>query len=73
VVRFSPDGALDRVVPLPVSAPSDLAFGGDAGDILYVVSARDALALETLANAPLSGRLFAVKADTVGVPAHPGD
>ena len=50
--------ALDRVVPLPVSVPSDLAFGGDA------------LALDTLAHAPLSGRLFAVKADAVGVPAH---
>jgi len=58
VVRFSMDGALDRVVGLPVPCPTDLTFGGPAGDRLYVTTARHPVPLDALANAPLSGRLF---------------
>lgn len=58
VVRFSMDGALDRVIGLPVPCPTDLTFGGPAGDHLYVTTARHPVPLDALANAPLSGRLF---------------
>lgn len=60
VVRFEPDGALDRVVALPVPTPTDLAFGGPAGDTLYITTAREALSREALDAAPWSGRLFAL-------------
>ena len=58
VVRFSLDGALDRVIGLPVPSPTDLAVGGARMDRLYVTSARHSVALDALASAPLSGQLF---------------
>lgn len=58
VVRFTADGALDRVVGMPVPAPTDVETGGPDGNRLYVTSARHSVALDVLANAPLSGRLF---------------
>jgi len=57
VVRFSADGQLDRVVGLPVPSATDLAFGPD-GQQLYITTARHSVALDTLASAPLSGRLL---------------
>jgi sugar lactone lactonase YvrE len=67
VVRFSPDGALDRVVGLPVPCPTDLTLGGKDRGTLYVTTARHELSIETLASAPLSGRLFAVAAAQAGL------
>ncbi len=67
VVRFEPDGSVDQVVALPVPAPSDLAFGGADGRILYITSARDAVNREALDAAPLSGRLFAIDLPRPGV------
>lgn len=60
VVRLDPDGAVDRVVALPVPAPTGVGFGGEAGDILFVTTARDAVSRDALEAAPLSGRLFAI-------------
>ncbi|MBL8326729.1 MAG: SMP-30/gluconolactonase/LRE family protein [Rubrivivax sp.] len=62
VARFEPDGSMDRVVALPVPAPTDVAFGGPTGRTLFVTTARDALDRESLDAAPLSGRLFMVDA-----------
>ncbi|MFO1269840.1 MAG: IclR family transcriptional regulator C-terminal domain-containing protein [Rubrivivax sp.] len=62
VARFEPDGSMDRVVALPVPAPTGLAFGGERGRTLFVTTARDALDRESLDAAPLSGRLFVVDA-----------
>lgn len=58
VVRISPDGSLDRVVGLPVPCPIGVAIGGPEHNILYITTARQRLALDALANAPLSGRLL---------------
>jgi len=60
VARFEPDGSMDRMVALPVPAPTGLAFGGADGRTLFVTTAREALDRESLAAAPLSGRLFVV-------------
>lgn len=60
VVRFLPDGGLDRVAALPVPCPTDVAVGGPDGNILFVTTARQPVALDMLTNAPLSGRLFAL-------------
>lgn len=38
LVRLSPDGALDRVVGLPVESTTSLSFGGPDLDIAYVTS-----------------------------------
>jgi IclR family acetate operon transcriptional repressor len=38
--------------------PADLVFGGPEGQQLYITTARQSVALDTLASAPLSGRLL---------------
>ena len=62
VVRFTREGALDRVAALPVPRPTDVAFGGAASKTLYVTSSRAGLSKESLASAPLSGRVFELDA-----------
>lgn len=61
VLRFGPDGSMDRVIGLPVPYPSDVALGAPAMNTLYVTSSRQPVSLEALGSAPLSGRLFAVE------------
>lgn len=60
VVRFSADGQLDRVVGLPVPCATDLVFGGPDGQQRYITTARQSVALDTLASVPLSGLLLAL-------------
>jgi sugar lactone lactonase YvrE len=62
VVRFLRDGSMDRVVALPVPCPTAVAFGGAAGNTLFITSARAAPTREALEAAPLAGRLFALDA-----------
>jgi IclR family acetate operon transcriptional repressor len=69
LMRFAPDGSVERVVGLPVPSPTDLGFGGADGRTLYVVSARESHSKEALAHAPLSGRMFTLRSDVPGVPA----
>jgi IclR family transcriptional regulator, acetate operon repressor len=57
VIRFTSDGAVDRIVGLPIRMPGGLAL---VDKHLYVTSSRQALALEAISAAPLSGRLFRV-------------
>jgi len=60
VLRFSADGGIDRVQGMPVPHPVDLAVGGHDGQTLFITSARHRVPMETLASAPLSGRLFSL-------------
>lgn len=60
VVRHAPDGRPDRVIHLPVPRPTSCAFGGPDLATLYVTSARVRLSAAQLAEAPLSGCVFAV-------------
>ncbi|WP_341958677.1 SMP-30/gluconolactonase/LRE family protein [Pseudomonas sp. RC10] len=49
LIRFAPDGSVDRIVDLPVSHPTSCVFGGPEMATLFVTSARpssDALALD---------------------------
>lgn len=58
VVRYSPQGEIDRVVDLPVSQPTKCAFGGPDLDVLFITSARAGLSDEQLEREPLAGSVF---------------
>jgi sugar lactone lactonase YvrE/DNA-binding IclR family transcriptional regulator len=68
VERRAPDGTLAKTIRLPVPRPTSLAFGGRNLATLYVTSARARLDADSLAQAPLSGSLFAVDAGVRGAP-----
>jgi sugar lactone lactonase YvrE len=70
VRRYAPDGRLLEIVRLPVPRPTSLCFGGADLKTLFVTSARVRLPAHVLAEAPLSGSLFAMPVDTPGRPAH---
>lgn len=68
VTRYAPDGKVDRVINLPVPRPTSCAFGGQDYSTLYVTSARIRLSAQQLAEAPLSGSVFAIRAGVCGLP-----
>jgi L-arabinonolactonase len=68
VVRFAPDGSIDRVLALPAPQPTCVSFGGAGLDILYVTTATHGLDTEALAAAPASGGVFALALDLRGLP-----
>jgi sugar lactone lactonase YvrE len=69
VVRYTPEGQVDRIVELPVPRPCSCAFGGPDLDVLFVTTARETMNEEQIAQAPLSGSLFAVFPEVRGLPA----
>jgi len=64
VHRFTPDGKLDRSVPVPVKKPAMCAFGGKDLDTLYVTSIRPG---GDLSDQPLAGGLFAFRPGVTGI------
>jgi len=71
VLRWTPDGRLDRRVDLPCDQVTSAAFGGKNLDVLYVTTARHGLSEETLARQPLAGAVFAIDAGVRGLPDVP--
>ena len=67
VVRYTPDGRVDRVVELPCSHVSCCAFGGAGLDTLFITTARTGLDAAAVAREPLAGALFAVDAGVRGL------
>lgn len=68
VVRYTPEGRIDRVIPMPVSNPTCCAFGGPGLESLYVASAAQRLSPEQLALEPQAGGLFAFRPGVAGLP-----
>ena len=58
VLRFAPDGSVERSVSLPVSQPSCVSLGGGAFDELFITTAQESLGPAQLAAEPLAGGLF---------------
>jgi ABC-type nitrate/sulfonate/bicarbonate transport system ATPase subunit len=67
VTRYDPDGKVDRVINLPVPRPTSCAFGGPDLTTLYITSARIRLSAGQLAEAPLSGSVFALQSGIRGL------
>ncbi|PPU78644.1 MULTISPECIES: SMP-30/gluconolactonase/LRE family protein [Xanthomonas] len=68
VVRYRPDGSVERIVQLPVKHPTCSAFGGAALDRLYVISSRLDQSAEELARMPDAGSLFVCDLAIAGLP-----
>lgn len=61
VRRYTPAGALDMQIDLPVSCPTKCAFGGAALDELYITSAKTALSEAQREDEPHAGSLFVAR------------
>ena len=70
VVRYRPDGTIDLEVPMPVTNPTCVCFGGDDLRTLYVTSAAKFLSPEQRATEVLAGSLFAIAGLGQGLPEH---
>ncbi|WP_298933956.1 SMP-30/gluconolactonase/LRE family protein [uncultured Ramlibacter sp.] len=68
VVRYAPDGRIDRVIALPVSNPTCVCFGGPDLRTLYITTARRFLTRQQLRDEPWSGSLLAIDVDVQGLP-----
>jgi sugar lactone lactonase YvrE len=68
VVRFTPDGRVEREVALPVPHVTMIAFGGTDLRTAYVTSSAKAFGAERGSEQSHSGALFAFEAPAPGVP-----
>jgi sugar lactone lactonase YvrE len=67
IVRYAPDGSIDRIVEVPVEQPSSCCFGGADLSTLYVTTARESLSEEALADQPFAGSLLAFEPGVRGL------
>lgn len=68
IVRYTPDGRIDQEIPLPVTNPTCLCFGGPDFKTLYVTTAFKFLDEAQRAAEPLAGALLAIHGVGQGVP-----
>lgn len=68
IVRYTPDGRIDRMIELPVTNPTCLCFGGPDLSTLFVTTARKFLDERQLAAEPLAGSLLAILGVGQGLP-----
>lgn len=68
IVRYAPDGTVDREIPLPVQRPTSCTFGGPALNQLYITSASVGLSASERAEQPLAGSLLVLETDATGLP-----
>ena len=68
VVRYAPDGSVDRRIDLPTPKVTSVIFAGEAYEDLYVTTAGGD---ERGADDPLAGALFCFRPGVRGVPEFP--
>ena len=71
LVRWAPDGTIDRTVELPSRLVTSATFGGEDLDVLYVTTARYGVSAEDLQAEPHSGGIFALDPGVKGLPEVP--
>jgi sugar lactone lactonase YvrE len=71
VRRYTPDGRLDREVPMPVAQPTAVAFGGEDLADLYVTTATEGLDADDLEDQPLAGSVLRLRPGVTGRPTTP--
>jgi sugar lactone lactonase YvrE len=68
IIRWSPDGAIDRIVEIPCRRVTSAVFGGPNLETLYVTTVRYGLSDTELAQQPFSGGIFAIETGVRGLP-----
>jgi len=68
LVRYAPDGTMDRIIRLPVTKPTSCAFGGAGYRTLYVTTATRGLTDDDLSAEPLAGRVLVLDLRVAGRP-----
>lgn len=68
IVRYAPDGSIDRIVMLPVQYPTSCMFGGPELATLFVTSAVWDLSREALEAQPWAGGVLAFEPGVQGLP-----
>ena len=71
LLRWAPDGTIDRKVAFPCQRVTSAIFGGEDLDVLYVTTARFELSEGDLAEQPLAGGIFALSPGVRGIPEVP--
>ncbi len=71
LVRYSPAGAVDRIVPLPVQRPTSCCFGGPDLDVLYITTATEGLDAAALSEQPWAGGVLCFRPGVRGIPEVP--
>ena len=61
LVRYAPDGSVDRVIDMPVKKVTSVNFGGPDLDVLYVTSMSKPPLPRFPADPALRGALFAIR------------
>jgi sugar lactone lactonase YvrE len=68
IVRYAPDGRIDRTIELPVTNPTCICFGGKDLSMLYITTATKMIAPEVLAEETHAGSVLAIDVGVKGVP-----
>lgn len=68
LLRFDPDGTLERRIEMPVQYPTMPAFGGPHLSTVFVTSANWMIDERDRASRPLEGGLFSFEAPAPGLP-----
>lgn len=69
IIRYRPDGSIDRIVDVPARCPSSCVFGGEDRRTLYVTTAH--FGLDESERGELDGSLLAARTDVVGQACSP--
>ncbi|NIR95787.1 MAG: SMP-30/gluconolactonase/LRE family protein, partial [Gammaproteobacteria bacterium] len=65
LLRYDPEGKLERKIQIPAQFPTSCIFGGPNLDELYITSAWTALGDDKKHEQPQAGDLFRLKTDVV--------
>lgn len=67
IIRYAPDGSVDKEIKMPVQRPTSCTFGGPDLTHLYVTSASVNLTDEELEQQPLAGSVFVIETGVKGM------
>jgi sugar lactone lactonase YvrE len=71
VVRYAPDGTIERRVALPATHVTNATLGGDDLRTLFISTAWATLTTEHYWNQPLAGAILSLRVDVPGLPEVP--